>query len=273
MAKRSDSGTGKSRPAPPAAGPPALKITTHRALVGERTAIIAALAADPRSSRMLAANPALALRAVGVQLSPAIADHILHAVQQPAEVRSRRAELITALTKDLGTAPHPSDPARLAEILFGALHLHPLATAGRQPTYLPAIPAASQDRLRALLPTPDHRLPARSVPTPPTEPTAPPAPPTRPPPVWRLDLDAPVPPLPRARSRPKQVTLPELWFYLPSHELVRPLLELGILEVSVMPVLPPGAFAKVRDGGQTGGLTDWIESVTFPRGSRKAAPP
>ncbi len=264
MAKRSDSGTGKSRPAPPAAGPPALKITTHRALVGERTTIIAALAADPRSARMLAANPALALRAVGVQLSPAIADHILHAVQQPAEVRSRRAELAAALTKDLGVAPHPSDPARLAEILFGALHLHPLATAGRQPTYVPTIPEASQDRLRALLPNPDRRLPARTAPT---------APSTRPPPVWRLDPGAPVPALPRARFRPKRVTLPELWFYLPSHELVRPLLELGILEVSVMPVLPPDAFAKVRDGGQTGGLTDWIQSVTFPRGSRKAAPP
>jgi hypothetical protein len=246
-----------SEPESAAAPPTALSITSHRELIGKRAAMVAALTAEPDRARLLFANPALAFREAGVKLSPAVANHIMHVLQQPPRVRARREELTAMLKRALGSAPRPSDPKWLAETLFGKLRLHPLQTSRRAPQYMPVIPADAIERLRALLPKPDRRLPARPVAPNPVVP------------VWRLDLDAQVPTLPRARRHPKTVSLPELWFYLPVHELVHPLLELGILEVSVMRTLPPDAFAKVRDREIPGGFIDWIDSVSFPRRRRK----
>jgi hypothetical protein len=67
------------------------------------------------------------------------------------------------------------------------------------------------------------------------------------------------------------VSLPELWFYLGKHELVHPLLELGILQVSVMRVLTREEYAKVRDREIAPGFIGWIDTVEFPR-QRKAPP-
>jgi hypothetical protein len=221
--------------------------------------MVAALTSDPDRARLLFANPALAFREAGVTLSPAIANHITHAIQQPPRVRTRREELTAQLTKALGEAPKPSDPAWTAKTLFDTLKVAPLEVAGQAPTYLPVIPADALDRLRALLPQ-GNRVAAR-----PTRASAAPVP------VWRLDLEAAVPDLPQAGNRPKTVSLPELWFYLGNHELVHPLLELGILQVSVLRVLTREEFAKVRDREITPGFIGWINAVEFPR-QRKAPP-
>lgn len=236
-----------------------LSITSHRDLIGKRTAMVAALTSDPDRARLLFANPALAFREAGVTLSPAIANHITHAIQQPPRVRTRREELTAMLTKALGEAPRPSDPEWTATTLFDSLKVAPLQVAGHEPAYIPAVPADSLDRLRGLLPQGD-RVAARPVPAS-----------TAPVPVWRLDLEAAVPQLPRARRRPRKVSLPELWFYLGKHELVHPLLELGILQVSVMRVLTREEYAKVRDREIAPGFIGWIDTVEFPR-QRKAPP-
>ena len=234
--------------------PQRIRIDSHRSLLARRKQLVRALATDPARGRLLFANAALAFKDAGVDLGPAIADHVLHTVRQSAEATTRREVLTAQLRKALTVVPHPSDPEWLAHTLFERIKLSPLAIGRREPTYLPAIPAGVEADLRGLLvPSSRPRLPARTGGKPPP-----------PPPVARLDLDAEVPPLRPARRAPASVTLPQLWFYLPSHDLVRPLLQLGILEVSVLPTLTPTQFRAVQAGKPVGGFIDWVERVTFP---------
>ena len=177
---------------------------------------------------------------------------MLHTVRQSAAATTRRERLIAQLRKSLGVVPHPSDPSWLATTLFTRLELTPLATKGHDAVYQPAIPADIEETLRGHLPPASRpRLPARGSTTPRKIP-------------WRLDLDSVVPALPSARKAPSAVALDELWFYLDAHELVRPLLELGILEVSVLPTLTRTQYEAVKAGKPTGGFLDWVDSVTFP---------
>jgi len=225
--------------------------------------MVKALTSDLDRGRLLFANPALAFKDAGVQLSPAVADHILHTLRHSPETRTRREQLTALLKEQLGVAPHPSDGKWLAGTLFERLGLGPLRTFGHQPAYLPAIPADAEEQLRGLLPPSSRpRLPARAVRA-------------RRQALWRLDLDTEVPTLPATKRVPKQVTLEELWFYLGRHELVRPLLELGIIERSTMPVLGATAFRRVKAGEPTNGFVDWIDDVSFPSGRapRRRQPP
>jgi hypothetical protein len=245
--------------------PPRLTIDSHRLLAARRKAVIDALVTDPARGRLLFANASLAFKDAGIDLSPDIADHVLHTLRQSAAATTRRGRLTAQLKEALGVVPHPSDPSWLATTLFERLGLSPLATKGHDAVYQPAIPAEVEERLRAHLPPASRpRLPARGTTT---------APHTIP---WRLDLDAPVPVLPKARRAPKAVTLDDLWFYLDVHELVRPLLELGILEVSVLPTLTRSQYEAVKAGRPTGGFLDWVDAVSFPeeriRPPRAAAP-
>jgi len=254
MAGRRESGGQE----PIARGRTPLSVRSHRDLLGRQRAIVDALGADPDRGRLLLANAALAFADAGVELSPAMADHVLHTVRQSAAATTRREALTARLRKALGVVPHPSDPSWLAATLFGRLDVAPLATSGHDPVYHPAIPVETEARLRTHLPPASRpRLPARGTPR---------APAGIP---WRLDLDAEVPELPRARRTPKTLSLEQLWFYRGSHELVRPLLELGILEVSVLPTLTRTQYEAVRAGTPTGGFIDWVDAVTFPE---RAAP-
>ena len=234
------------------ATPPRITIDSHRLLAAKRKTIVDALVTDPDRGRLLFANASLAFKEAGVDLSPEIADHVLHTLRQSAAATTRRERLTAQLKKALGVVPHPSDPAWLASTLFDRLELTPLATTGHDAAYQPAIPPEVEDRLRTHLPPASRpRLPARGSTTPRKIP-------------WRLDLDADVPALPSARKAPSTVALDELWFYLDAHELVRPLLELGILEVSVLPTLTRTQYEAVKAGKPTGGFLDWVDSVTFP---------
>ncbi len=231
----------------------ALKIDSHRLLLAKRSAIIDALVEDPDRGKLLFANAALAFKDSGVQLSPAISNHVLHTVRQSAAATTRREQLTTQLRDALGVVPKPSDTEWLAKTLFTKLKVAPLVTRGHQRVYQPAVPVDIQAKLRThLAPSTRPRLAARGTAAAPT------------PPPWRLDLDAKLPKLNEARSTPKALTLEDLWFYLDSHELVRPILELAILERSVMPTLTREQYDAVKAGKPTGGFIDWIDSVTFP---------
>lgn len=203
---------------------------------------------------MLFANASLAFKDAGVDLSPAISNHLLHTVRQSKSATTQRERLTEQLQKALGEKPRPSDPGWLATTVFTKLKVKALDTAGHEPTYEPSIPEVVQERLRKhLAPASRPRLPARTS----GQPAAPPV-------LFRLDLDAPVPQLDPAKKTPKALPLPQLWFYLGAHDLVRPLLELGILEVSVMATLTREQYEQVRAGRKTGGFLDWVNTVSFP---------
>jgi hypothetical protein len=230
-----------------------LKIDSHRALLAKRKDIIGALVADPTRAKLLFANASLAFKDSGVELSPAISNHVLHTVRQSKAATTRREQLTAQLREALGVVPKPSDASWLAKTLFTTLKLTPLDTKGHQPTYQPSIPLPVQEKLRThLVPSTRPRLPARKSSTEAKELP------------WRLDLDADVPSLGKARAAPKSVSLEDLWFYLDSHEVIRPLLELGILERSVLPTLTREQYEAVKAGRPTGGFIDWIDTVTFP---------
>jgi hypothetical protein len=249
MAERKKSGS-DTRSSPSAAH---LEIDSHRLLLGKRKAIIAALVEDPSRGKLLFANASLAFKDAGVELSPGISNHVLHTVRQSKSATTQRERLTAQLQESLGEKPHPSDPAWLARTLFAKLGVTALDTSGRDPAYEPAIPEAAQERLRQHLAPPSRpRLPARRSTV------------VSKPALFRLDLDAQVPDLEPAAKAPKAVSLPELWFYLDAHDLVRPLLELGILEVSVLPTLTREQYAAVRAGRPTGGFLDWVSAVSFP---------
>ena len=239
---------------PQAAGATAaIRIDSHRLLIASRKKIIAALVEDPDRAKLLFANAALAFKDSGVELSPAMSNHVLHTVRQSAAATTRREQLVAQLREALGVVPKPSDPQWLATTLFTRLKVTPVDPTGHDPVYQPAIPLEIQERLRTrLAPRSRPRLPARTS-----------ASVSPPPPPWRLDLSATVPVLPRARVAPKAVTVEGLWFYLDAHELVRPLLELAVLEVSVAPTLTREQYDAVKAGKPTGGFLDWIDTVTF----------
>lgn len=249
----------RSRP-PVADASNVLRIDSHRLLIAKRKAIIDALVADPERGKLLFANAALAFKDSGVDLSPAISNHVLHTVRQSPEATTRREKLTEQLRAALGSVPKPSDPEWLAKTLFTKLQVTPLATKGHEPTYRPAIPVEVQQRLRRhLAPSSRPRVPVTSTATQPT------------PPPWRLDLDAEVPSLKPASKAPKTVTVETLWFYLGAHELVRPLLELAIIERSVLPTLTREQYEKVKSGKPTGGFIDWVDTVSFPDRTKPAA--
>ncbi|MDQ5819958.1 MAG: hypothetical protein M3540_00760, partial [Actinomycetota bacterium] len=169
---------------------------------------------------MMVINPVAALAEVGVELSPAVGTHVLHALQHPPELRKRRQELVKRLRKALdGERPNPRDPRWLSETLFDKLGLEPLSTRSRKPVFKPALNQERLDRLerrrpelrRAELPRVEGGLVLTVAP-------------------WRgafrrLDLEAPVPEVPHARTKPSRVSLSDLWFYKDSSPVARDLLE------------------------------------------------
>ena len=209
--------------------------------------------ADPDRGRLLFANASLAFKEAGVDLSPEIADHVLHTVRQSAAATTRRERLTAQLKKALGVG---STPVRSGVVGQHALRQARADPAGDDGTRRCLPTGASRPRSRTGCARTCHQRPGhdcrregsttpRKIP-------------------WRLDLDADVPALPSARTAPSTVALDELWFYLDAHELVRPLLELGILEVSVLPTLTRTQYEAVKAGKPTGGFLDWVDSVTFP---------
>jgi len=255
--------TGETRPAPvvPAARPfTPLKLATHRDLVRYQADIAARLAAEPRMAVMMSINPVLALEALGVTMTPEISHHVLHTLQHPAAVRSRREELEESLRKVLGEPPRPNDPAWNVHLLFELRKLAPLDTQGHTPTYTPPLGQEESKPLQEMRPpgTPvrypyPRRLAARSrvgsV-------------------EWkeslrRLDLDAPVPKLPPAAKAPNEVVLEDLWFYKDLDPVVHDALELGYIRKLAFPIHGPARFRRILDGQEPNAFLLWIHRIAF----------
>jgi hypothetical protein len=255
--------TGATRAAPvvPAARPfEPLKLETHRDLARRQAEIAARLAAEPQLAVMMAINPVLALEALGVTMTPEIAHHVLHTLQHPAEVRSRRDELEQALRQALGEPARPNEPAWNAHLLFDLRRLAPLDTQGRSPAYTAPLGQEESRPLQAMRPpaTPErypypHRLPARSrVSSVPWKES-----------LRRLDLDAPVPSLPAATVAPKDVPLEDLWFYKDLDPVVHDALELGFIRKIAFPIHGPDRFRRILEGKEANAFLLWIHRIAF----------
>lgn len=232
-------------------------IDSHRKLIGQARAMFAALAADPARTRLLLANPALAFESVGYRFSPEIREHILETMRHSGQAATRRTRLREELRKALGVEPRPADPLWLARTIFTRLNLPPLDTTGLQPPYRPQIPPDALERLNALRPARANRTPLPSAH--PREA------------LWRLDIDAAPPTdIPEADEAPPRLSLPHAWFYLGRHELVHPLLELGIIDANVAPVVTRTRFGAVARGTRTGDFVDWVTSIELPPAPRRA---
>jgi hypothetical protein len=240
-----------------------LAISSHRALAGRQKEIAERVAAAPDLGVMLLINPVLAFERLGVKLSPEIAHHILHAIQHPAALRTRRDELEAKLKEALGEPAQPTVATWNRHLLFDLRKLAPLAIGDNVPVYRPPLGQEESAKLHALRPAPTQRYPqprllssrnrVASVP-------------------WkeslrRIDLDAPAPKLPPAKEPPAEVPLEDLWFYKDQDALVRDALELGVIQRRAFPVHSPDSFRKIHEGEKSNAFRSWIKSVRFnPRG-------
>jgi hypothetical protein len=236
-----------------------IKLTRHTELETRRAEIFGRINARPDIARLMAINPVKALSEVGVEMTPSVASHVLHALQMSPEQRARRVALERSLRKQLGEPPDPLNPAWLAEAVFGKLKVKPRVTKGHEPTFHPPEIAADLERLQARRPkmreAPDLGRPRHGV----VITVAPWRPAFR-----RLDLDAPVPDLPPARTAPKKLALVELWFYKDDHEAAHELLELGVVMHSAFPVHSPHSYREVKAGRKQNAFVSWITDVKFP---------
>ena len=257
---RPASGPGGAPPRPVAAIPrDPISIKDHRVLATAQTAIAERINADPDFSVMLLINPVVALEEMGVKLSPQVRSHILHVLQHPASMRSRRDELEQKLTSVLGEAPRPNDEEWTAGFLFVTRKLKPLAIADAKPVFKAPLNAdiiRNIDRLRppASKRYPQPRLLAvkSSAGIRPWQEA-----------VRRLDLDAPAPALPPADRAPDKVPLEDLWFYKDLDPVVHDVLELGVIQRRSFPFLSPDRFRKILDGTEQNAFRSWIRAVRF----------
>jgi hypothetical protein len=250
-----------------------LTITTERGLTRYRKQIAARLQTNQAAMSLLVINPVLALREVGVHLSPKVATHVLHAIAYPPAIREQRTRLIDELKAELGSVPHPNNKEWLARTVFGQLGATPLKLGTHAPVYKSSVDPEAVVAIQALLPTrgvtvdgkpqdPEHPIYA-----PPDVPLA-----CQPQTLGQLDMDAAVPDLPVAAKAPKELTLPQLWFYKDTVPLARPLLQLGIVENSGVYIHGPDNFRKIRDGKLPNDLVSWIAAVRVPGSAAHGTP-
>lgn len=247
----------------PDAGPPTqgtqtdLHVDSHRALLADARQIIARLQAQPDLIPLLGVNPVLALRAVGVTLTPSMADHVLRSFRLSPRARAECDPLVASLTDALGEAPKPLDPAWMARLVFEKLRLTPRDTQGQTPAYASALDAAATSRLARLLPaggggtdgTSEPRTAVRLV---------------LPVTANRLDLSAPAPALPPLAETKTALTLEEAWFYKDESPLVLDALRLALIERTAVPVASAARFRQLREGQISHPFTTWITGAGFP---------
>jgi hypothetical protein len=234
-----------------------LHIATHRELLANRKQIAARLEAAQDVAALLMLNPVLALREVGVDLAPEIADHVLRSLRHPPQVDVWRTKLEESLQKELGERARPNEPDWLATTLFTKLGVGPLNVADNKPVYVDPL-AGDREWIASLRPkvpvftgTTAQPVHGTTVGVAPDKPT-----------LRRLDLAAPVPALEAASSPPATLSLEDLWFYKDVSPVARELLELGIIEKSALSIHSGDSFRKIN-GGAPNAFTDWIDSVRF----------
>jgi hypothetical protein len=257
---RPGAGPGPATPVVAASRPFAtILLTTHRDLLVHQAAIAARIAAEPRLSLMLMINPVLALERLGVTMSPGISHHVLHTLQHPKEVRDRRDVLEKTLREALGEPARPNEPPWNAHLLFKLRKLPPLDIGARLPTYTPPLGQEESQPLQALRPPGTHRYPyPRRLPPRAHVSSVP----------WkeslrRIDLDAPVPKLPHAKTTSKEVPLEDLWFYKDLDPLVHDALELGAIRRVAFPIHGPDRFRRILEGKEANAFLLWIDRLSF----------
>lgn len=256
-----------------------LVIDEERGLVQHRKAIASRLAANPEAMRMLIVNPVLAFRDAGIRLSPAVANHVLHAIQYPPEVRAERDRLQSELKAALGRSARPTDPQWLAEAVFGQLVVTPVLIGDHEPVYRSSFDAKTLSELQTLLPTrgvvtipaPTPVGPAVTAVTAGTAgtpegetPVAPGRMYFEPKSLELLDLDAPVPDLPPAGAVPDELSLVDSWFYKDAAPPVRLLLSLGIIMSSGVAIYSSSQYRKIANGEAESEVLSWITAVRVP---------
>lgn len=241
-----------------------LAIASHRALAGRQKEIADRVAASPDLAVMLLINPVLAFERMGIKLSPEIAHHVLHTIQHPKALRTRREELEASLQKALGEPAQPTLADWNAHMLFDLRKHKPLEIGSQAPEYRPPLGQEESAKLHALRPAATRRYPQPRLLAPRNQVGSVP---------WkeslrRIDLDARAPKLPQAKTRPEQVPLEDLWFYKDLDPVVRDVLELGVIQRRGFPVHSPDSFRKILEGKKTNAFRVWIKSVRFnPRGA------
>lgn len=242
-----------------------LEITSHRALAAAQREVAARVDSAPELAVMLLINPVLAFERLGVKLSPEMAHHVLHTIQHPAALRTRRDELEAKLQEALGEPPQPTDAVWNRHFLFELRRLKPLEIGGREPVYRPPLGEAESAKLHALRPAGTARYPQPRLLAPRNRVGAVPFNPA----LRRIDLDAPAPKLPVAKELPGQVPLEDLWFYKDLDPIVRDALELGVIRRRAFPVHSPDSFRRILEGTKSNAFRRWITSIRFNPPARK----
>lgn len=233
-----------------------ITVNTERELLAMAKPLAKRIAADPAFSVMLLSNPVLALQRYGIRLTPRLRSHVLRALRFSRPLAARHDALLASLTEALGEAPRPGDPAWLAALAFERRGLEPRNIKGLTPCYRSEDPGGVLARLDASRPAATARYPQhRHIPVATRLGVAAPSPSVR-----RLDLDARLPPLERARKAPATLSLEEAWFYK-DDALVRDAVELGQIERRAFPFRTPAEFRAIERGERVDAFRAFIRAV------------
>lgn len=235
-----------------------IEVEKHRQLVGNQREIFQRINTNPELSKLFFINPAIALKELGVTLSPDMIHHVLEAVRHPPGLLKRREELEQKLKEALNEEPQPNKPEWVSEFLFKRLNLKPLDTSNQEPQYLEPLNAEIVRHLQEKRPKlrqvpPNQRSLSGTVLNVATWRPA----------VRRMDLNAKLHELPTQKQIPSRVKLEELYFYKDSHPLARDLLELGIIQRRGFPIHSADSFRKIKKGEKRNAFYTWIKAVRF----------
>lgn len=233
-----------------------VKVENERQLLAMARTLKQRVNQDPKFSILLIANPVLALKAYGIELSPKMQDHVLRALRHPRLLRDRRALLESRIDKNLGGAACPDDPVWLARLVFETRRLRPKDLRGLEPAYeAPPFDTAIR-ALQDARPAPMSRYPGvRRLGGSQRLSVAPPRPAAR-----RLDIAAPVPDAPIAEAAPTTLTLEEAWFYK-DDPAVADVVELGIIMRRALPLRTAEEFRKLQSGEATDVFRAFVRRV------------
>ena len=241
-----------------------IEIEKHRQLVGNQREIFQRINTNPELSKLFFINPAMALKELGINLSPDMTHHVLGAVRHPPGLLTRRHELEQKLKEALNDEPQPNKPEWLSEVLFKRLKLTPLDTSNQEPKYLEPLNAEIVRHLQSKRPKLRKRATGRRPLSGTVLGVA-----TWRPAVRRLDLNAKLPQLNTQKQTPSAINLEELYFYKDSHPLAHDLLELGIIQRRGFPIHSGDSFRKIKKGEKRNAFNTWVKQVRFSEKPKK----
>ncbi|MEG3158889.1 hypothetical protein U1763_00070 [Sphingomonas sp. LB2R24] len=233
-----------------------VKVDNERQLLAMARTLKQRVEQDPEFSILLIANPVLALKAYGIELSPQMQDHVLRSLRHPKLLRERRALLESRIYKNLGEAPCPDDPVWFARLVFETCRLKPKDLRGLEPAYEAQPFDKAIKALQDARPAPTSRYPGvRRLGGSQMLSVGPPRPATR-----RLDIAASVPDAPILKTAPKTLTLEEAWFYK-DDPAVADVVELGIIMRRALPLRTAEQFRKLQSGEATDVFRAFVRMV------------